>query len=470
MSDARPRYATPRTPGRASLGAQVAAAAEALGQPLMPWQRDVVDVGLELLPNGKPAYREVVVTVPRQSGKTWMLLAVECQRALGWGRRQRIAYTAQSGLDARKKLIDDQAPILEKSALNVAVKRIYKAAGSESIDFVNGSRIAVINNSESAGHGATIDLGIIDEAFADIDNRREQAMGPAMITKPDAQLWIISTAGTEDSIYLNRKIQAGRTAVAEGWTEGICFTEWSADPNDDPGDEEAWQRCMPALGRTIGIEAIRHEYEKALAEDKLGEFSRAYLNLQTATDERVIPASMWAKIAKPDLQPFGDLVLGLDASVDRSWASIVAVDSQLRGELVDHGEGVGWLLERVQEIRSKHDDAAEAPVVVDERGPLAVLIPELQALGIPTVGLNSTEMAQACAGLYDKIADEEISVCASSALDQAAAAVTRRTSGDVWVWGRKDARTDVSPLVALTVAVHVAERRNRGVDPEAWWG
>jgi hypothetical protein len=35
---------------------------------------------------------------------------------------------------------------------------------------------------------------------------------------------------------------------------------------------------MPALGRTITVEAIRGEYEKAMDSGRLNEFRRAYLN------------------------------------------------------------------------------------------------------------------------------------------------------------------------------------------------
>jgi predicted AAA+ superfamily ATPase len=66
----------------------------------MPWQQLVADVGTQLVEDpetGKlvPAWREVVVTVPRQSGKTTLVLGFEVHRALKWGGGQRVAYTAQ---------------------------------------------------------------------------------------------------------------------------------------------------------------------------------------------------------------------------------------------------------------------------------------------------------------------------------------------------------------------------------------
>ena len=64
----------PEATGTVSYGPQVAEIARLLGTPFMPWQRQVADVALELLPDGSFAYREVIVTVPRQQGKTTMVL------------------------------------------------------------------------------------------------------------------------------------------------------------------------------------------------------------------------------------------------------------------------------------------------------------------------------------------------------------------------------------------------------------
>ena len=78
----------------------------------MPWQRHVADVVMELLPDGTLCYDRVVVTVPRQAGKSTLLLAIlthRCQADLPGGRldvgpqKQTVVYTAQTRNDARKK-------------------------------------------------------------------------------------------------------------------------------------------------------------------------------------------------------------------------------------------------------------------------------------------------------------------------------------------------------------------------------
>ena len=92
-----PRWATPRSPERPTFGPAVAAIAAELGMPLMPWQRFIVDVAHEVDPHtGFWMYDEIVVTVPRQAGKTTLKIPVYVHR-LGRIERGQLWMTAQSG-------------------------------------------------------------------------------------------------------------------------------------------------------------------------------------------------------------------------------------------------------------------------------------------------------------------------------------------------------------------------------------
>jgi hypothetical protein len=98
-----PLYATPRDPTRKTLGGAVARVAKQLGTPLMPWQRHVADVAMEIDPHtGLLAYGEVDLTTPRQSGKTTLELGVLVHRCRTWA-ASRALYSAQSRLHAHKK-------------------------------------------------------------------------------------------------------------------------------------------------------------------------------------------------------------------------------------------------------------------------------------------------------------------------------------------------------------------------------
>lgn len=428
----------------------------------MPWQQLIADVGTELDPDtGLPCWREIVVTVPRQSGKTTLVLSFEVQRALRWSTPQRIAYTAQTGWDARRKLIDDQAPMLLASPLKAGVDRVLRAAGNEGIIFKGGSRIDVLATTEAAGHGRTVDLAVIDEAFSDTDDRREQALLPAMATRAAGQLLVVSTMGTEASTYLNRKIESGRAAIADNADGGIAYFEWSAESDADIDDPATWWSCMPALGFTINENTVRHA-RQTMSE---GDFRRAMLNQKTISDERVIPLSSWSAAVSDGVAPEGRLKFGLDVNPERSSAAIAAGDAEMRGELVEHRPGVGWVVDRVVELAQRWN----APVALDAYGPAGSLADEIESRGVRVERYAGREMAYACGSFFDALADQRVQIRRHPALDAASAGARRRTSGDSWTWARRDADCDVSPLVALTLALDQGGAKNKAVELWASW-
>lgn len=419
----------------------------------MPWQKMVADVGLEILENGLPAYREVVVTVPRQNGKTFLVLAWELHRALLWSDRiaQLISYGAADGNAARKKLLFDQWPIVKRSPLvNTLLpgsSGVRQAAGQEAFIFLNGSRIEVLGSSESAGHGRTVNLAVADEVWSDLDNRREQALVPAMATVRDAQLLVVSTAGHEASVYLRRKVEAGRAAVEANQTTGIAYFEWSADEDADIEDPDTWHSCMPALGYTIDESVVSH----ALASLDEQEFRRAFLNQWTESHERVIPAQAWNNVLA-DVSPYGSLTYGVDVNPERSFASIAVMDRNGNGELGEYRAGTAWVGTRLIELCAKRN----ASVAIDAGGPAASLIPELENAGVVIIKLGARDIGSACGAFYDAIADGLVNIRNAAPLiehlNNAVAVASKRPLGDAWAFARRNTTSDISPLVALTLA------------------
>lgn len=420
----------------------------------MPWQSHAAHLGLEMVENDAgllvPAFREVICTVMRQSGKSTLLFSLFAHRATMWPQLpQRCVYTAQDGSAARKKLIEDMGPMYMESVLfKRLVSRVFKGVGNEGIDFRTGSTIRTVGSSEAAGHGMTsTGLAGIDESFADLDFRREQALQPSMATVPDAQTWNVSTAGTERSVYLKKKIEDGRSAVAEGRTRGLAYIEYSIPDGEDCDDPEVWWRFMPALGWTINEDAVRHARETMPD----GEWRRSFGNQWTVSDERVIPLGVWQAACDDRVAPEGRLQFGFDVNPERSAASIVVADDQGRCELVEYRPGVGWCVDRIVELSR----AWGASVLLDAYGPAGSFADELSGAGVSVVRYSTREMSYACGGLFDRLADGRVKVLRNPVLDDAVAGARRRSSGDAWVWARKDGDVDVSPLVALTLAADV---------------
>lgn len=467
----RPRYSTRRT-DRPSLGPKVGRVAAALGTPLMPWQQHVADVALEVDPTtGRLVYREVVLTVPRQSGKTTLILAVAVHRALGFGGAQRIVYAAQTRNDARKKWEDDHVAALEASPIgrhSPKPYRVRKTNGNEAIIWRNGSMHGITANTEKAGHGGTLDLPFIDEAFAQVDYRLEQAFKPAMITRPQPQLWVVSTAGTPESVYLWDKVVAGRERVEDGATDSVAYFEWAADPGADPGSVETWKACMPALlhegnpGGTQPIEAVAAEY----ASMALPEFKRAFLNLWDARrGDPVISAEDWLdRQARSEMAD--PVALAFDVSPDRSSAAIGAASpstvqrDKIHLEVVEHRSGTGWVVPRLVELRQAHRPLA---IVCDAAGPAGGLLAQASAAGLDVTVVSTREHAQACGGFYDGVMDDEVVHIGQPELAAALDGADRRIVSDSWLWARRSSSVDICPLVAVTLAKWAWENTDKRV-------
>src|SRR6266540_3101209 len=448
----QPRFATPRSPERLTFGPQIIEAAKWLGTPLMGWQEQVAMVGGEIDPEtGLPAYREVAVTVPRQSGKTTLILAWELQRARGWEHHgpQRIVYSAQNGNAARRKLIDDQAPLLQRRKAKLGIARILRGMGNEAVEFRNSSRIELLASLEDSGHGKTVDLGVKDELFADTDLRRDQALIPAMATRDAGQMITASTMGTSTSVALNRLVERARQAVEVGQRSGIAYFEWSAEPDADPDDPEVWRGCMPALGRTISEPVVRAAREQML----LSEFRRAFLNItDDHRSEPIIPAAAWRACGGRSVV-LDPVSLAVDITPDRSWGAIGAAgantDGRVHVEVADHRPGTGWIVDRLVELRDRHSPKL---IVLDPAGPAASLLNDLTNAGVEVRPVSLREHAQACGAFYDDVIEGRLRHIGQPELEAAVDGADRRTLQDAWLWARRASSVDISPLVAVTLA------------------
>lgn len=419
----------------------------------MPWQRHVADVALEIDPDtGLLAYREVRLLTPRQSGKTTLILSLAVQRALGFGRPQSIVYTAQTRNDAREKWEREHVEALDHSAF-AGLYKVDKTNGREALRWKNGSSHGITSTTEKAGHGKTLDLAFADEAFAQVDARLEQALKPTMITRPQPQLWVVSTAGWLDtSIYLWDKVTDGRERAERGVTQSVAYFEWSAPDDADPADPATWWAWLPALGHTVTEDAVRETFDSM----PLPDFRRAFLNQWRLkhSDDPVISDEAWAACFDEDSHLADPVVFAVDTTPDRDFTSIAAAGRRRDGlahvELVDNREGTRWVVARLVELRDRWRPAA---IVLDNRGPAASLLTELADAGVEVQLTNTSQMAQACGGFFDAVTADEPTVrhLGSPKLTAALGAARKRPLGDAWAWKRKDG-TDISPLVATSLA------------------
>lgn len=478
----------------------MAAIAAALGKPLMPWQRHVVDVAMELDHDGSLYYGEVDLVVGRQEGKTELKMAVAVHRMTKVARRlgpQTATFTMQTRAKARKRLERDYCQRLRGCPGFTEVTNpkgrprkptewmIRLNNGSEHIQFGRASYLQIDAPSRTGGHGDTLDDGFIDEAFAHEGDDVEQSMTPAMITREWTQLWVVSAAGDEKSKYLWRKIIAGRAACGSGEHGRTAYFEWSAPDEMDPADPETWRVACPALGYTITEAKLAQEWGKAVrgGQEGIDRFRRSFLcqwPVEPVLDDDmggwVIPEPHWRACLSANSGPVGPMAFALDVSPSRSSSTIaVAAESGLGGVhvevtsdedgLYDNRPGTDWVVERAVQLHKRWG----GPVAVAKGSPAESLVPDLEKAGLTTEGdgpslvlVSTSDHAQACGELYDAAAEHTLRHLGQPELDAAVAGAAQKDHGDAWLWSRRKSSCDITPLVAATLAAWALKTRRPG--------
>lgn len=457
LPGAAPLYATRRDPARPSDGPAIGLVADALGTPLLPWQRYSADVATELLPDGRYAYQVVVLTVPRQSGKTTQLRAVGTHRGLSRDDCG-VFYSAQTGKDARERWQDLVKAIRASPLAPLATVR--SAAGSERVVWPNLSTFRAFAPVPTSLHGYTPPLVMLDEAFAhdeQLGNDLMGAIGPAQQTIPHRQLWIVSTAGTARSTFLRQWVEAGRAGAA-----GVCHLEWAAGPELDIYDPRSWPLYHPAMvpladGRQL---ATADYLASQAAQLSRSEFERAYGNRWTRTASVHIAADAWDGLREDDQRaPAGRVVYAFDVMPDRSAAAVVAAwraGDVIQTRVAKAGPGMAWVAPAVADLRAAgHRTFAYAP-----DGPAREVADELErsrVTGLDLRTVTGAEYADAWGQLLEGIARRSFRHDGSDTLAIAAANVATRPMVDRAAPSRRNSAGDVSPIVALMVAMHVLD-------------
>jgi len=80
------------------------------------------------------------------------------------------------------------------------------------------------------------------------------------------------------------------------------------------------------------------------------------------------------------------------------------------------------------------------------------LIPALTDAQVPVVEMSQLEYAQACGMFYDLVVDGGLRHSGQAAVDASVRGAVKRPSGDSFMWDRRKAGFDLSPLIALTNA------------------
>lgn len=464
---APPKYATPRDPTRRTYGAQVAKIAAALGKPPMPWQQQVYDVGTELDSNGNLFYEIVLVTVPRQSGKTTLVGPVQLHRVMTRP-GIRCFYTAQSGKDARKRF-EDLVNLVTASPLH-ELARYRWSAGDEGISFPNGSALKLFAPTHDAIHGETPPLVTFDEIWKHSellgDALLEGAVFPAQQNLVgNRQVWMISTAGTAESTFMRKWVERGRANVeaqlagrALPWPR-LAYFEWGMADGDDPYDPTTYERFHPAVGHLVTGQDL---VEMSMSH---GERLRALCNVWIEASDPIFSAEEWAALAgTPEVPSRRELAITYDVAADGESAAVMATWRDDAGRactrVLHSAPGTVWLVELVAKL---YREWKPAVLGADDGGPTRRITDELRRLlGDDAVTTTSAkDFATACDGLLTAAREGALVHDGSRTLSNAVAHLVLKQLGEVSRFSRTESTGPVAGLIAAAVGLWLWDHREQ---------
>lgn len=464
------RELTPET----SYGFAVIEFAERIGKPLDPWERWVVIHAGELLEDGRPRFRQVLILVSRQNGKTYLLSVL----ALFWlyVERRRMVLGLSTNL-AYAKEAWTQAVAWAEDELTDEEWKVRLAAGEEALsparidgeDKAPAYRIAASNR--RGGRSLTVHRLIIDELREHSDWSAMNAAKHTTRAVRDAQSFYITNQGDDSSVVLDSLRKSALTFLETGeGDERFGIFEYSAPDGSDPEDVEALAMANPNLGHRIELDALLADARtaKAAGGEELAGFKTESMCMRVHMLNPGIDPDHWSAGADPkSMDDVRDRVaLCLDVSLDATHATLLAAAAEpggtVRVEVVARWVGQGCTAALRRELPGLV--ARVKPQVLGwfPTGPAAVIAADLaerKSADWPPRGVKlepiTSDITAMCMGLSDLVTGGSLRHPDDPMLNEHVAATTKVWRGDAWVFARKGSGP-IDASYAMAGAVHLA--------------
>jgi phage terminase large subunit-like protein len=415
-----------------------------LGVTFDPWQDGAGQVILSKRADGSYACSigGVVISIPRQVGKTFLIGAIVfalCLLNPGltviWTAHHTTTsnqtFQSMQGFAKRKKV----APFVDRVLLDAMT-----------VFFVNGSTIMFGARERGFGRGlAQVGVLVFDEGQI-LTERAASDMVPTTNTVADALVIYTGTPPkpTDPSeVFTNRRAEA-----LAGDSDDMAYIEFSADPDAKPLDKKQWRKANASYP-TRTNDAAMMRMHKNLGP---GSFLREALGVWDAKETGgPISLDRWAELVDTNSSIVGEVSTAIDVSPDLKWTSVVSAglrtDGHIHVEVGRRQPGTEWV------VPFAAANPQYGPYRVAGSGPAGFLLPLLAEADADAVNVPAGEVTQACARLIAAVDDGTIHHLGSNEIAAALSNATIANRGDAQAWSRVKSSGDISALVAATIAV-----------------
>lgn len=455
-----------------SYGFDVIEFAKEIGHPLLPWQEFAVIHGGELLEDGRPRFRVVVLLVARQNGKTELPVVL----SIYWQFRQKLplivgtstqlSYAKESWTKA-VNLVGRTAVLADQHAPG---RQWYRLQNNETQSFTyDGCRYKIAAANEEGGRSLTVDRAIMDEIRQHKTYAAWEALEPAC-SPPGAQIWCLSNAGDTRSIVLNDLQDSALEYITTGVGDPrLGLLEWSAPEDAEPDDVEALLQANPRVGYGADLDVLIEAGKRAkrLGGQALAGFKTERMCIRVKLLSAAIDPRRWTDACVPgelaDERSRLAAVIELTPEGDHATLGVAAVmdGDDVRVETVAEWSG--------PTAASDADRALPRLVgLIRPRllgwfptGPGAAIGAKLGAAGRPPWLPRGTELVEiraetpaVCMGFAKEIAGGTLLHSGQAMLDAQLSETEWQTVGGARVFARKGGNVDA--VYAVAGAAHLA--------------
>lgn len=433
--------------------------ASAYGLTADPTQESILEDWLWRQADGKWSCAVCWLAQPRQNGKNACIEIRELYGMVELG--ERFLHTAHEVKTARKafrRLLSFFENPQRYPELSGMVKEIRKTNGQEAIFLDNGGSIELIARSKGSGRGFDgIDVLVVDEA-QELTDDEQAALLPTISAATQGNPQVIFTGTPPDP----RKPGHGevfrrvRADGIDGNDPKLCLHDFGVPdgPLPDINDRDLLYAVNSALGIRLSEAEVERERRlmspEKFAHERMGWWGDP-AQLQAKHD---IDLEKWALLADPGINaPAGPTAIAVDVPPDRSMTSLAVAWRSESGRIavmVKALVGTATAVQAVKDLVAAHEPL---DISLHAGGPAGSLLADLTAAGVEVTPVTTMAMAQATGGLVDLVKNAGIEHLGQTELNDAVAAGRLRNTGDAQYWDRRDL-TDISPLVAVTLAAH----------------
>lgn len=450
---------------------------DVLGEPNDPWQEWLsIHVG-ELLEDGRPRFRTVLILIARQQGKTtwarklvlFWLFVIQVGMVLG-------TSTDRQYAKASWQAVCEMAEANEYLADEMPANPVRKTIGEEQLNTIWDSHYKFAASNKRAGRSLTIDRLLLDELREHSNFDTWNAAYNAMTAVWDAQVVAISNQGDNTAVVLDSLRLPALTYIETGVGDPrLGLFEWSSPPGSDPEDLAALAMALPDLGRRTDPDVILAAARKAKAAggEELTGFKTEVMCMRVDLLDPAIEPDRWTAAGTDVPVNLADhrerVALCFDVSLDGSHATLAAaavLDGKVHVEIVEQWDGYGCTQQVRRELPGLVRKLKPRTLGWFPKGPAAAIATDLaerKGSSIDrwpprrvSVDALTAETPDVCMGLADLVFAGEIVHPKDPMLDQHIAAAQKATIGDRWVFTRKASTGPIDGAYAIAGAVHLA--------------